>query len=202
MAGAGLLLLPLLVIPHGSGGLLSKKAQLHHALSMYQQGEEEERREGTDEGDAEAGAAGSGGGVPGAARGGVAARAADDSLKRPLLEPGGMQRSDTTGDEVEPGADTTRGAAGPAGAAQRAAPSPSRSASTASTATLPELSPAQCLRSPNFWLLFAALTVSMGSGKAAGSCWALHCGRCMPAAAFIPGRRGSSPRGAVLSLRC
>lgn len=65
---------------------------------------------------------------------------------------------------MEPGADTTRGAAGPAGAAQRAAPSPSRSASTASTATLPELSPAQCLRSPNFWLLFAALTVSMGSG--------------------------------------
>ena len=33
-AGAGLLLLPLLLIPSGSGGLLSKKAALTHTLSM------------------------------------------------------------------------------------------------------------------------------------------------------------------------
>lgn len=155
-AGAGLLLLPLLVIPHGSGGLLSQKAQLHQALSMYQQEEGEEGQAGADP---EAGAASSGSAAAAAVHAGTTARAVDDSLKRPLLEPGGMQRC---------GAEGAAGGAG-AGADQPAVAAPSSgTASTASTATLPELSPAQCLRSANFWLLFASLTISMGSGEVPG----------------------------------
>ncbi|KAL4452086.1 hypothetical protein ABPG75_007748 [Micractinium tetrahymenae] len=161
-AGAGLLLLPLLIIPHGSGGLLSKKAQLHHALSMYQQ--EEGEQEAAREEDAEAGAAGSGSAGPAAARAGASSHAADDSLKQPLLEPGGMQRDGTAGGPggARPGA--VHGAVPPAIGTRSGGPSSDGSATTASTASLPELSPAQCLRNTNFWLLFAALTISMGSG--------------------------------------
>ncbi|KAL4437504.1 hypothetical protein ABPG77_003485 [Micractinium sp. CCAP 211/92] len=162
-AGAGLLLLPLLVIPHGSGGLLSHKAQLHQALSMYHHEEEEEEREGAGEGDAEAGAVGSSRGWVGAAHAGGAEGAPDESLKQPLLEPAGMQRGGTAGAAAEPGAAPSE-AAGPAGGARRTGPSSSGAASTVSSAALPELSPAQCLCSSNFWLLFAALTISMGSG--------------------------------------
>lgn len=71
--GAGLLLLPLLLIPHGSGGLLSQKAVLHHALSHYQD------QDDPPPADEEAAAAGGGSG------------AAEGSLTQPLLEPG-MQR--------------------------------------------------------------------------------------------------------------
>lgn len=50
-AGAGLLLLPLLLIPSGSGGLLSKKAVLTHNLTMYHDDDDEaEEEEGEEEG--------------------------------------------------------------------------------------------------------------------------------------------------------
>lgn len=77
--GAGLLLLPLLLIPHGSGGLLSQKAVLHHALSHYP-----DQDEPGPEDEEAAGHGGRGG------RGGATA-AGDPSLVQPLLEPG-MQR--------------------------------------------------------------------------------------------------------------
>lgn len=206
-AGAGLLLLPLLVIPHGSGGLLSHKAQLHQALSMYHHEEEEEEREGAGEGDAEAGAVGSSRGWVGAAHAGGAEGAPDESLKQPLLEPAGMQRGGTAGAAAEPGAAPSE-AAGPAGGARRTGPSSSGAASTVSSAALPELSPAQCLCSSNFWLLFAALTISMGSGEwlwlgQAGAVlcriWQPHAvstDGCTPRAAVLPGL-GRCVRGAL-----
>ena len=68
--GAGLLLLPLLLVPHGSGGLLSQKAVLHTQLSHYQDQDDPPPE------DEEAAAGG---------------RAAEGSLTQPLLQPG-MQR--------------------------------------------------------------------------------------------------------------
>ena len=75
--GAGLLLLPLLLIPHGSGGLLSQKAVLHHALSHYQDQDDPPPE------DEEAAAAGG------------SRVAVEGSLTQPLLEPG--MRRDAAG---------------------------------------------------------------------------------------------------------
>ena len=66
-AGACLLLLPLLLVPHGSGGLLSKKARLELPLAMYHDEEGEECEGNSD--------------------------AADDQLRQPMLSPPDVEQS-------------------------------------------------------------------------------------------------------------
>lgn len=206
--GAGLLLLPLLLIPHGSGGLLSRKAALHHELSHYPEGggapEEEEAAGGSTRRDEETGGGG-GGGSPSAA-----GADGSSSLAQPLLEPG-MQRgepamADLLGDllgeplpalqpdpeapqspaEGQAGAAKDGGSSSPTGAAWDAAnplaapvpaadggpqaperpPSPfAAPAMQHSARRLPELSPLECLRSQDFWLLFVVVSIGMGAGE-------------------------------------
>ncbi|PSC71180.1 MFS general substrate transporter isoform B [Micractinium conductrix] len=158
-AGAGLLLLPLLLIPSGSGGLLSKKAALTHTLSMYQDGseDEEEEQEAAWERVASSRLEGGGGGDAEAARARGDAAPLPGSLKQPLL--GSMERA------ANGGASTSRGRAAP-GERGPLTLHGSASAASVAQAPFPELSPLQCLRSSSFWLLFAALTISMGSGLA------------------------------------
>lgn len=203
VVGAGLLLLPLLLIPYGSGGLLSHKAVIHHTLSHYpdqnDHGGEEEAEEDEEQG----------GGAPGAG-----SADGESSLTQPLLEPG-MERQGGEAGEHGPAADVVASPGiqlEPAVPDEDAPPSPAAAAAAASaggdddmanpmlgqlqpaaapphqttaaapaaaTAVVrqrvklpPELSPMQCLRNHDFWLLFVVLCIGMGSGGAAGpACW-------------------------------
>jgi hypothetical protein len=149
MAGALVLLLPLLLIPLGSGGLLSCKAEVDYEhLAHY---EDEEEGEGVGE---------AGGAAARQAGGSSSAKLPD--LHQPLLQP-------------EQGADMQRCTARQASAAlgapalesanSRSAPEP---LPPAAAALPPELSPWQCLRSSTFWLLFAVLVIGLGSGALPG----------------------------------
>jgi hypothetical protein len=148
MTGA-ILLLPFLLIPHGSGGLLSRKA-LHATarLNMYHDEDDEDGAQQAQQGqqgqDEEEGAPAADGG------GGIS-----NSLTQPLLEPAGMER----------GAPATAADGAGGGSSRRTLPAGITNAAGAGAAgALPEFSPMQCLRLPDFWLLFLVLTIGMGAG--------------------------------------
>ncbi|KAL4421540.1 hypothetical protein ABPG75_010831 [Micractinium tetrahymenae] len=136
-AGAAALLLPLALLPWGSGGLLSRRVRLHQRLGLYtDEGAEHEEAAGAGERqEAGQGAqAGSGEAAGGARDGsGSAGGSGGDggTLHQPLLEPS---------EGAESGAEL---------AAKQA---------------LPELSPWQCLASPDFWLLSTACAIGTGTG--------------------------------------
>lgn len=142
MCGAALLLLPLLLIPTGSGGLLSQKADVaYHQLSNYEDvvaEEEEEAGEQRQQGRAQAA-----GTLQDAADG----QAADKTdLRQPLLGPPpvSMDRTLTAQHSMQRTASMAGGAA----------------------ALAPQLSPWQCLQTASFWMLFTVLVIGLGSGGA------------------------------------
>ena len=149
MAGAFVLLLPLLLIPVGSGGILSKKAEVDYThLSHYQ---DEEEEQGEEEEQAVA-----------------SARTNDESsgsgpdklgLTQPLLEPAvmGMERhaAAALGSHQGGTVDAING---------RAAGQVAAATDPASSRPVPEMSPGDCLRSKSFWLLFLILVIGLGSG--------------------------------------
>ena len=148
----------------------------------YQDGseDEEEEQEAAWERVASSRLEGGGGGDAEAARARGDAAPLPGSLKQPLL--GSMERA------ANGGASTSRGRAAP-GERGPLTLHGSASAASVAQAPFPELSPLQCLRSSSFWLLFAALTISMGSGEIA-------CAGCGPVKA--PGCAGAA--GGALRL--
>jgi hypothetical protein len=153
-----LLLLPFLLIPHGSGGLLSRKA-LHATTRLNQYHDEDDdeddedgaqqaqqgqpTQQGQDEEEGAPAAVGGGGGI-------------SSSLTQPLLEPAGMERGAF--------AAATGGTDGSGGSSTLPAGSTPAAKAAGLAGALPEFSPVQCLRLPDFWLLFLVLTIGMGAG--------------------------------------
>lgn len=240
--GAGLLLLPLLLVPHGSGGLLSQKAVLHTQLSHYQDQddpppEDEEaaaegsltqpllqpgmQRDAAPEAAAAAGAAEAGHSTAAeqeegseadselaaaiaaslreAEAAGLASHQADAAAAGQLVfEPAALDGhvqdlisfEPAVLDDSVPAARsaTADGLGPPAAAAEAEAPTPPAAAPASDGPAAqepqpasgrppspfaepgpqaqlpPELSPMQCLRSSDFWLLFLVLCIGMGSG--------------------------------------
>lgn len=201
--GAGLLLLPLALIPYGSGGLLSHKAHLHHALSHYPDQEQDPNRSGSPTDGAPDEEQGSGGARVAAAGGGGEA-----ALTQPLLGDGPEQEGNGSAAAAVDALDSLEPAVPDADAPQPpAAAAPSTAAAAAAVLRakqLPvQLSPVECLRSKDWWLLFLVLCIGMGSGgrheveagEAAGAAiWRLLQSPCPVARPKGPQRLHTPPR--------
>lgn len=135
-AGAVVLLLPLALLPWGSGGLLTRRARLRSPLELYASEGEEGEEAAQSWGQQEAG-----GGTP--AGGAEAPGAAPDALGG-----GASSQEPLLGSLVE--------------SVQGGEPKAARGSEHAA---LPELSPWQCLATPGFWLLSAVCAIGTGTGK-------------------------------------
>ena len=137
MAGACALLLPLLALPCGAGGLLSRRPVLPaHQPARMDLGQADQL---------DANAAPSSSRASSSASFGSLKGKGELDLEEPLLEPPGQQLVAGVADEHELQA--------------QALDSPPAAATPP-----PELAPLQCLCSLDFWLLFAVITIGTGSG--------------------------------------